>query len=541
MAEAVGAEIGLELKSTVGFGGNVHGGLNIHPDKKHVIYPLGSTVVVREIANNHKQDFLQGHTNTVSCVAVSKSGRFIASGQITHMGFQAEIIVWDFATRKLVYKFAIHKVKVQALAFSPNDKYLVSLGGQDDNSIILWDLAHGHAICGSPAAKESSGTALAVAYSNDNDDVFITGGSYTLRVWELDLANRKVRPTDCQLGQLKRVVMCIVVGNDNEHFFCGTTSGDVLQVNLRTKLFKHSGPQKEKLSMGVLSVCLAPNNDIVVGAGDGTVAIIKANSLKFGSSTKLDGAVTSITAPSACGSFFFAGTSQSNIYEISHESLTASLKSTCHYDVINDVAFPYGYSDCFATCSVNDIRVWNAKTSTELLRITVPNLECHAVCFTTDGKTIVSGWNDGKIRAFAPQSGRLVYVIHDAHNKGVTAVAATHDCKRLITGGGDGQVRVWRIGPSTQTMLGAMKEHKGLVTSICVRKNDNECVSSSNDGSCIIWDLERFLCNQVMFAATMFKSVCYHPDECQIVTGGTDRKVRGVLWLALSHSHSHYH
>lgn len=28
-----------------------------------------------------------------------------------------------------------------------------------------------------------------------------------------------------------------------------------------------------------------------------------------------------------------------------------------------------------------------------------------------DGKSIVSGWTDGKVRAFLPQSGRLLYVI----------------------------------------------------------------------------------------------------------------------------------
>ena len=32
--------------------------------------------------------------------------------------------------------------------------------------------------------------------------------------------------------------------------------------------------------------------------------------------------------------------------------------------------------------------------------------------------------------------------------------------------------------------------------------------------------------SQVIFANTMFHSVCYRPDECQIITAGTDRKVR---------------
>ena len=39
---------------------------------------------------------------------------------------------------------------------------------------------------------------------------------------------------------------------------------------------------------------------------------------------------------------------------------------------------------------------------------------------------IVKG-NDGKIRAFLPQSGNLLYVINDAHNHGVTAVNGTAD------------------------------------------------------------------------------------------------------------------
>lgn len=106
---------------------------------------------------------------------------------------------------------------------------------------------------------------------------------------------------------------------------------------------------------------------------------------------------------------FFCGTSLSNIYWVDTENLTPELRNTCHFDKINDVAFPMyfiliirGYSDVFATCSLSEIRIWNSKNRQELLRIDVPNLECNCIAFNFDGKSILSGWNDGKIRAFYP-------------------------------------------------------------------------------------------------------------------------------------------
>ena len=50
------------------------------------------------------------------------------------------------------------------------------------------------------------------------------------------------------------------------------------------------------------------------------------------------------------------------------------------------------------------------------------------------------GWNDGEIRAFTPQTGRLIYEIHNAHGKGVTAIAVATSGERIVSGGGEGQV-----------------------------------------------------------------------------------------------------
>jgi hypothetical protein len=95
-------------------------------------------------------------------MALSKSGRYLATGQVTYMGFTADIIIWDLENRQLLHRMGLHKVgvqqqksfemvmyrkltslfsapvqvKIQALDFSCDEQYLASLGGPDDNSLV---------------------------------------------------------------------------------------------------------------------------------------------------------------------------------------------------------------------------------------------------------------------------------------------------------------------------------------------------------------------------------------------------------------------
>ena len=103
-----------------------------HPDGEHLIYSLGCKIIIQDLSTK-EQKFLSGHANDISCLACSSSGRFLASGQVTYMGFKADVILWDFTKRELYARFSLHKVRVQAVAFSPNEKYLATLGGKDDN------------------------------------------------------------------------------------------------------------------------------------------------------------------------------------------------------------------------------------------------------------------------------------------------------------------------------------------------------------------------------------------------------------------------
>lgn len=270
-------------------------------------------------------------------------------------------------------------------------------------------------------------------------------------------------------------------------------------------------------------MALLSNGDMIIGSGDGTLAKINIQNMQVKAQSQVLGSVTSISLTQD-DTHFFCGTSQSNIYWVDTDELYPELRNTCHNSRINDLAYPKGYSELFATCSVNDIRIWNARSRQELLRIQVPNVEAFTVGFMADGRSIVSGWNDGKIRAFLPQSGQLMYVINDAHNHGCTAIASTSDSTRLISGGSEGEIRIWKIGRQTQALDNSMKEHKGRVWDIQVKSNDTQAISASADGSCIVWDLVNFTRLSVMFESP-FKAVLYHPDESQVITAATDRKI----------------
>lgn len=227
-------------------------------------------------------------------------------------------------------------------------------------------------------------------------------------------------------------------------------------------------------------------------------------------------------------------------------NLRTELRGTSHPHPVRDVCFPQGTSAIFVTCAGPDIRIWNTALRQELLRVQVPNLECLCVALTPDGASIVSGWSDGKIRAFLPESGRLAYVITDAHTDAITALAITANGTGIVSGGRDGRVRMWEVGGPKQRMIGSFKEHKGAaracayrhapggltppllaatVTYLALNASGSSVISASADGSCIEWDLDRLARANAVFANTMFQAVSLIPDESQFVTCGSDHRL----------------
>ena len=135
----------------------------------------------------------------------------------------------------------------------------------------------------------------------------------------------------------------------------------------------------------------------------------------------------------------------------------------------------------------------------------------------------------GSIQVFRPQSGTLIFKRSGAHSRAIRSLDIVKEDRLLLTGSEDGTVRVWTLLDFRCDLVASMKEHKSAVTAIRINPADpGEFVSCSEDGSCVIWDLHSCHRRNSFCAPTCFKAVEYLPDGSQLITAGTDRKVRST-------------
>jgi len=570
----------LNMECAIGFNGTIRDGLILRPDG-YLIYPLGSTIVVKDI-NRNTQAFMQGHSDEVTCLAISPDGTRVASGQKSKLGY-ADVILWDLdevisnantsdEAGELLHRLQLHKGMVRDLAFSDDNKFLASLGGQDDNSLVVWNVEKGEALCGSPAAQDSAHAVEWMSCMDDGSDYQLTTcGNMHLKLWHLSPSNRKLQGVHAKVGNLQRVFKSLTMGPDRMSIYAGTETGDVVEFNLDRNgvpvlgRMPKDAPKTKKgdslpgrVGKGAKCIRAIPHplngadTILLVGAGDGTLNIMLdaegGQDIRCIAKVPLMGSVTSVALfpvsdrEEVVSCFVYTGAS--NMYKVDIEFLSAkkvdfkvSLRGTCHNAAINDIVFPKECSELFVTCSDNDIRVWNARSRQELLRIQVPNLTCNCVAVTPNGGSILSGWSDGKIRAFYPESGNLKFVITDAHNESCTALAVCNDDDnlppwRVVSGGQDGRVRVWNIHRKSQELVASLKEHRNAVSSVRVTSDNEKAVTSSHDGSCLVWSLTSYHRLAAVFAPCKFESILFHPDESQMLTAGNDGKI--VYWDAVN-------
>ncbi len=108
-------------------------------------------------------------------MAFSSDSKTIAVGGI------GEITIYDTSTNKPVRTWKAHNGKVNAVAFSHDDKVLAS--GSSDKSVKLWDAKTGKLVNTIDAHRSQ---VYAVTFSPDGKRLVTTSRDKTARLWNVE-------------------------------------------------------------------------------------------------------------------------------------------------------------------------------------------------------------------------------------------------------------------------------------------------------------------------------------------------------------------
>lgn len=192
---------------------------------------------------------------------------------------------------------------MEAIAFSLEDRYLISLGGRDCGSVVVWDVVTKQPLCGAQACSGVQGEPTVVYPMNRRMECFLTAGDQNLRVWKIDKNARNVKGLDVKMSKLKRIILCLDVDDRDEVCYCGTSTGDVLKVRLN---FHHDAeilepvkppllvacltkisPKKLPMGMvdlykdGIKSIRILMKGTMLIGAGDGTIDLVEEKKVQI--------------------------------------------------------------------------------------------------------------------------------------------------------------------------------------------------------------------------------------------------------------------
>lgn len=543
--------VDLVLDHAIGFSGSATSPLHLHPNGQEAAYAQGGCIVISDLNDPHKQEFLQGHDDYITCMAMSSKGTFVVSGQ---RGENADVIVWDFALRKEVYRFQEHDHGIATIQVSEDERFLVSVGVDLDHKMVVWDLHTGCIVAQQSKVEPVTcvcwgGRKKNIKRRETTDYQIVTGGPGKLTYWTLDPIDGKLSAEECNLGNQNRNFTSVTFSLDAEYFFAGSSSGDVTAVHVK-HLMMHAQTAIGTNGVHSLVPMRTPYGDrFIAGCGDGTIAVYDGQrdggslcrSYSLAGSPKcctalVEGGVRALQLQPSESSDeirLLAGTDLGNMYAVtlvvSHASAEPSasrLLHESHHDSVTAVAYPPHNSKAFATCSRDGtIRIWDvdeyqvtAKATCQTQLAGVPS----SLAFT--GEVVFSGWTDGKIRSHEAEQGVALWHIDNCHHNGVTSIEVSHNQKFIVSGGEEGEVRVWEI--RTREMILHLKQHTMAVSSLQLFENDMQVVSASRDRTIYIWDLRQ---GARVGALTQkmggVNCICLLPDGQQLLSVGQEKRL----------------
>ena len=489
-----------------------------------LVVATGAGIWIYDTTTYQEVTLLTAHASAVKCLAFSPDGNILASG-----GEDGTILLWHRSTgpQKVLTKST---KSVSNLVFSPDGKTLASGSG---GTIRFWDTITGEqkgALTGLPehisdlSFSPDGKTIVSVTWGNEicildtitgkpkkrftvpaTDSVFSTAFSPDGKIVAIGSRDGNIYLSDLNTGTLKQKltghsvdVQSVVFSPD------GKTLASSSYIDETVRIWDvHTGKHRRTLTEhtgDMAGLAFSPDGQTLAssGSGDGTIRFwdVRTGNQKHAVTGHTNYVYSVAFNPN--GKFVASGYGDGAIRF--WDVVTGLHLKT--FKAPNDDASPLVFSldgKTLACASGIDIRLQDAQTGEEKMRLTGHEWGMHSMALSPDGDILASGSEDSTIRLWDMHTGEHKKTL-SGHQHRVYSVAFSPDGKTLASGSDDNTIRLWHVdtGETQRILTAHAGEFEGVdnghssvegVKSVAFSTDGKTLASGGGDNVIHLWDI----------------------------------------------------
>jgi len=362
------------------------------PDGKFIASgSVDNTVKIWDVATGREFGTLIGHSYSVNSIIYSPDGRYIVSGS-----GDRTLKLWDAVTCKEVKTFSGHNARVSYVTYSPNGKYIASCSNID-RTVKIWDADSGNAVM--TISRFFADGIDSVEFSPDGKYVafrIITGQS-NIKIWNLE--------SNTEIKSLAGNFPFMVFSHDWKYIV--NTSGNdfkLLDVNTGEETKTFSGHIAR-----VNSVKFSPDGKYLVSiSSDRKIKLWDVSGRNIATLDSISFSSRSTFSPDS--NFFVVsdGSSLSLLDVTTCNKIDGFSNSTFNY--ISTVA--YSHDGLYAAVSSGKIvNLWDIASGRIAMSLKGHIENISIITYSPDGKYIATGSYDKTVKIWDAKTGREIRTI----------------------------------------------------------------------------------------------------------------------------------
>ena len=446
-------------------------------------------------------------------VSVSSDGAYIAVGK---SGESPDLVMFNTHSGVCLHRFDDHNDDISAVCFTHDSGFILSAGS--DSSLYVFDVSSG--MTALSTRLPSAVTFSALCQGGFEKDIkgrptckYLAAGCgpKSLAFISFDAVGLHVSPL-----KVVRDFTCCVFSGDRDVLFAGTTSGDIVCVQVKSAVI--SGPGKSVTGSGGVSALTVSGSTLFAGGRDGCVCLFAIMGCELQSIRKIQidrsSSVISVSV-NTMGRLLVSTSSGSLFQTVTSERADAVLVAQCATSGIVEL-----FSSNGSIFSVsNELLRWTPEGAASVVVRDAAGLSCAAA----SPLLCLAGTGDGRMTGFDMRKKNCK--IWDFPAIGATKCRLTRSMKTALVSTAEGEVLLFDL--RSRSLKTRLKEHSGRVTDLAFFPADESfAVSSGRDRSLVAYDLlaeRQVSCHR--HAGAGLACLALLVDQTTVATGAMDGRV----------------